>query len=380
MQPDAHFRPAPAAMRQGDVLTTRRLNRALLARQMLLRRRKLAASDTIEHLVGMQAQVPLAPYVGLWSRLHRFRPEELADLIETKAAVRASMMRATLHLMTTRDYLRLRPVLQSVLERSFLSGSPFARRLEGMDMDELLAAGRALLDEEPHTRVQLSRALRERWPDRDEASLAYACSYLMPLVQIPPRGVWGKSGRATWVMGESWLRRAFGTDRSPDAMVLRYLAAFGPASVGDVQSWSGLAAMREVLERLRPQLRTFRDEHGRELFDVPGSPLPDPGTPAPVRFLPEFDNATLGHADRSRIIPEEHRPRVVTSRDWRLVLVDGFVRAMWTTKREAGRTVLEVEPFERLSKTVKDEIVAEGTDLLRFVDEDGRDVIVGTHR
>jgi len=366
-------------MRQGDVLTTRRLNRALLARQMLLRRRKLAASDAIEHLVGMQAQVPLAPYVGLWSRLHRFRPEELAGLIETKAAVRASMMRATLHLMTTRDYLALRPVVQSVLERSFLSGH-FARQLEGMDMDELLAAGRASLDEEPHTRVQLSRALRERWPDRDEASLAYACSYLMPLVQIPPRGVWGKSGGATWVTGESWLGRAFGTDRSPDAMVLRYLAAFGPASVSDVQSWSGLAAMREVLERLRPRLRTFRDERGRELFDVPGAPLPDPSTPALVRFLPEFDNATLGHADRSRIIPEEHRPRVVTSRDWRLVLVDGFVCASWTTKREAGQTVLEVEPFERLSKTAKDELVAEGTELVRFVDEDGRVVIVGVHR
>jgi Winged helix DNA-binding domain len=367
-------------MKQGDLLTTGQLNRALLARQMLLRRRRLSASDAIEHLVGMQAQVPLAPYVGLWSRLHRFRPEELAELIETRAAVRASMMRATLHLMTTRDYLSLRPVLESVLERSFVSGSPFARRLEGMDMDELLAAGQALLDAEPHTRVQLSRALRERWPDRDEASLAYACSYLMPLVQIPPRGVWGKSGKASWVTAASWLGRALGTDRAPDAMVMRYLAAFGPSSPRDVQSWSGLAGVREVLERLRPQLRTFRDEHGRELFDVPGAPLPDQATPAPVRFLPEFDNATLGHADRTRIIPEEHRSRVVTSRDWRLVLVDGFVRALWTTTREAGRTVLEIEPFERLTKTAQAEVVAEGRKLLRFVDHDGRDVIVRTSR
>jgi hypothetical protein len=176
--------------------------------------------------------------------------------------------------------------------------------------------------------------------------------------------------------GESWLGQPFGADHSPDAMILRYLAAFGPSSVSDVQAWSGLAAMREVLERLRPQLRAFRDGRGRELFDVPSAPLPDPETPAPVRFLPEFDNATLGHADRSRIIPEEHRARVVTSRDWRLALVDGFVRAMWTIKRNGGRMTLEIESLERLPKTAQDELVAEGTKLLRFVDEDGRDVVL----
>jgi len=346
---------------------------------MLLDRRQKKVPAALEHLVGMQAQAPDAPYVGLWTRLEDFRPSDLAELIEAREAVRAPLMRATVHLVTAADCATLRPWVQPVQELTFAS-QPFARKLKGTDLTEVIAEGQALLEDNPMTRPELGKALAKRWPDRDPSSLAYAVTFLLPVVQVPPRGVWGKSGRATWVTAESWLGRAFGTDRSPDAMFLRYLATFGPASVGDVQSWSGLAAMREVLERLRPQLRTFRDERGRELFDVPGAPLPDPSTPALVRFLPEFDNATLGHADRSRIIPEEHRPRVVTSRDWRLVLVDGFVGASWTTKREAGRTVLEVEPFERLSKTAKDELVAEGTELVRFVDEDGRVVIVGVHR
>jgi len=319
----------------------------------------------------MQAQVPLAPYVGLWSRLHRFRPEELAGMIEDRTAVRGSLMRATLHLTTARDYVALRLVMQGVLERSF-GGSVFRKQLDGVDLDELRARGRALVGDEPRTRAELGPLLGEHYPGRDEDSLAYAVTYLDPIVQVPPRGVWGKTGPPRWTTVQAWTGRAL-DQPSIETVVLRYLAAFGPASTADVRAWSGLAGMKEVMDGLRPRLRILRDEGGRELFDVPGGPLPGADTPAPVRFLPEFDNTTLSHADRSRVLPGEHHPRVFASRDWRLVLVDGFARALWRTPRERGRIVLEIEPLERIAQADRAAVMEEGARLIAFVTDGSSD-------
>jgi Winged helix DNA-binding domain len=351
-----------------DVLGPRELNRATLERQMLLRRRELPALDAIEHLVGMQAQAPSPPYVGLWTRLEGFHPDELGRLITERRAVRIALMRNTVHLVSARDCLAFRPLMQPVLDRTLYSTRANRARLDGMDIEALVAAGRALLEEKPRTAKELGMLLQEQWPERDPTSLARAIRHLLPLVQVPPRGVWGRSGPAAHTTAESWLGRPLDPSPSIEDIVLRYLGAFGPATVKDVQTWSGLTRLGEVVERLRPRLRVFRDESGKELFDVPDAPMPDPDIPAAPRFLPEFDNLILSHADRTRFIADEYR-KALTS-NYGMVpaafLVDGFVRGTWKSERSRGRATQEIKPFEPLAREHRAALAEEGERLLRF--------------
>ena len=352
------------------VLGPRELNRATLERQMLLRRRKLSAVEAIEHLVGMQAQAPTPPYVGLWTRLEDFHPDDLARLILERRAIRIALMRNTVHLVSARDCLALRPLMQQVFDRTLYSTRANRAHLEGIDIEALVAAGRALLEERPRTAKELGELLQEQWPERDPTSLARAIRHLVPLVQVPPRGVWGKSGPAAHTTVEAWLGRPLDPAPSLKETLLRYLGAFGPATVKDMQTWSGLSRLGEVIERLRGRLRIFRDESGKELFDVPDAPVPDPDTPAPPRFLPEFDNLILSHADRTRVIAEEYR-KAIASKNGMVpasVLVDGFVRGTWKTERSRGKATLEIKPFEPLTRVDRDALVEEGERLIRFTD------------
>jgi hypothetical protein len=354
-----------------EVLTRRALNRALLARQMLLRREKISAVDAVERLAGMQSQAPNPPYVGLWTRLEGFRHEELSQAVRDRAVVRMALMRSTIHLATASDALELRPLVQPVLERGLRSA--YGKRLEGLDLAEVAAAGRTLVEEEPRTFAELGAALGERWPGRDPAALAQAVRTFVPLVQVPPRGLWGVSGQAAHTSAEAWLGRPLAAP-SAEEMVLRYLAAFGPATVKDAQVWSGISRLREVFAALRPRLCTFRDEDGNELFDLPCAPRPDPGTPAPARFLPEWDNVLLSHAVRTRILADEHRPRVFTVNGIILgtVLLDGFVAGTWKIVRGRGTAALHVEPFAPLSGPDRAAVEEEGAGLLAFAAADAR--------
>jgi hypothetical protein len=360
-----------------EVLSLRALNRALLSRQLLLERPALPPDDagarrasviqTIEHLVGLQAQAPFPPYYGLWSRLGGFRPDDLAPLITDRSVVRIALMRGTIHLVSARDCLPLRRMLQPVIERGMRNAH--GRQLAGVDAEELAAAGRILVDSEPLTFSQLGQALAKRWPDHPPAALAQGVRAFVPLVQVPPRAVWGRAGQSRHTSAERWLGRpAPPVEASADLarLVTRYLRAFGPATVRDVQAWSGLTGLKAVMERLRPSLVAFTDEQGAQLFDLPSAPRPGGDVPAPVRLVAEFDNLLLSHADRSRVVSGGDLTRfyAINGIFPGSVLIDGFVAGIWRLARNKNAATLTIELFRPIGD--RDSLLDEAGRMLAF--------------
>ena len=350
------------------VLSQRALNRATLARQMLLERRKATVAQAIEKLAGLQAQAPNPPYIGLWSRLEGFRREQLTEALKKRRVVRMSTMRATLHLMAASDALVWRPLLEPVHQRG-LAGE-HARALEGIDRAAVVKAGWALLREGPLTGSELGQALAARWKDHQPASLAALIRNSLPLVHLPPAGSWNSHQSAQLQPIGQWLgdSAADAAAATQDDLLLRYLGAFGPATLADVGAWSGLTGWKAVAERLRPRLRVFAGEQGQELFDLPRAPRPGPDAPAPPRLVAEWDNLLLSHADRSRVMSEAHRSRVFTVNGIvrGTVLLDGFVAGTWKIERAKNAATVVLEPFARWSKADRLGVQEEAMRLLAF--------------
>ncbi|GAA1016417.1 hypothetical protein Aple_020070 [Acrocarpospora pleiomorpha] len=352
------------------VLSSRALNRATLARQLLLDHADVPVLDAVAHLCGLQAQEPQEPFVGLWSRVRAFDPAVLSDLLIRRGVVRTHLMRRTVHLLTADDVLAWRARHDLMLRQRVLG--TYRRELAGVDLDELATAGRAVMaDAEPRSMTELARALAERWPAPGPRALGeMLIAALIPMAQLPPRGLWRTRAGVRNVPLSSWLGREIdppaptGSDPVGETLARRYLAAFGPAATADLRAWCGLAGLPAAVAAIREELITFRDEQGRELLDLPDAPRPDPDTPAPVRFLPAFDNALLGYHDRTRIIDTTHRGLSVAGA--RVVLIDGRVAATWTVN--AGTVI--VTPLRRLSQADRATVAEQGQALSSFLTDD----------
>jgi Winged helix DNA-binding domain len=365
--------------RELERLDLRALNRATLERQLLLVRTQLPAVAAIQRTIALNAQTPNSPYLSLWSRLVDFQVEQLTHAIESRRVVRSISLRATQHLTAAADYPWLRAVLAPLLRR--VQRNVFGRRLANVEVEELAEATRQLLAGQSLTRSELGRLLAERWPAAERSALAWSAQYLEPMLHPPPSGTWNVAPRSMpCVLASDWLPDEEPSDgsKSPgELLVRRYLAAYGPATVGDVRAWSGVSGLREVVDGMRTELREFADQDGRTLIDLPDLPRPDGHVPAPVRFLPEFDNLLLAYANRRRVMSDDI-PRAVCVGDAvaATVLVDGTVAATWSTAQRDGKTVLNVRPFSRWSRHDRMEVIDEGTKLLEFVAADALDAVV----
>jgi hypothetical protein len=355
------MRNDPGAM--AETLTLRQLNRATLARQLLLERHEAGVEEAVERLGGLQAQETKPPFIGLWTRLRDFRRERLHQALNERSVVRGTMMRATLHLTSAADYAGLRATLQPALSAAMASA--LRGRDAGLDLDALLPVARKLVQERPRTFGELRALLQERFPAVNHRALGYAVRMNLPLLMVPSDDRWSFPSDARFAPAPDLA----GAD--PAALVRRHLGAFGPASAADVQAWSGLGGLADVLADMRDELVEF--QHGRRtLYDLPDAPRPDEDAPAPPRLLPEFDSLMLAHKDRTRVITDAQRRSLATKnlRVKATFLIDGFAAGSWSMARKRDTATLTIVPFERLPRALADELVAEGEALLRFVEDD----------
>lgn len=351
-----------------EALSLEALNRALLARQHLLVRAPASVPGVVEHLVGLQAQEPKDPYVALWSRVRGFRVVHLDRLIKTRQLVRLTLMRGTIHLVTVRDAFALRRVIQPVLDRMLLARR---RGYTGVDLDTVAEEGHAILARQPQTYAELGKRLGEKWPDNDPEALSRVVQVRVPLVQVPPRGLWSTSGAARHAPLDTWIRTNRRSVLDLEHFVLRYLAAFGPASVRDAQAWCGLSRLAAVFDRLGNRLDRFSGPDGTILYDVPSAPRPGPDVAAPPRFLPYFENLILGLHDRSRILGPLV-PRFPSNTFVRFVSLDGMLGATWKLRRSKDQVTLVVEPFVPVSSADRTAIQEEGARLLDSFEADSK--------
>ncbi len=355
-------------------LSLRALNRTLLVRQMLAERARITPFELIRHVVAVQGQEPNWPYVGLWSRLADFAPADLEHLLRERKVVRSTMIRRTVHLADAQDFRWLRPTVGPIV-RSALRAAYYRDEIDGLELDELERAGRALLAGKTMSRGDLGKLLAERFPGRLPRRLAETVEVLVPMAHGPETGEWGRWRNRYVTMGpaEEWIGAPLHPEPDPRRLILRYLAAYGPATVADMQAWAGVTRLAEVIDGMRAELRVFTDDRHAVLFDLPDAPLADPDLPAPVRFLPAFDNALLGHKDRRRMISDADRARTAkeASAGVPMYLVDGFVHGRWAL----DGTGVRISPWHPLDAADEAAVRAEADALLEFVAPGGRVVI-----
>lgn len=354
-----------------EVLSLRQINRATLARQMLLERSGVGAASAISQLVSLQAQIPKPPFIGLWTRLEAFEKDQLLAALRDRSVVRApAMMRHTVHVMASEDFLRFRTTIQPALTRGFTSIT--RNRIEGIDMDALLAEMRKKLADGVITTGEMLELAEQFEPEGDHSALRYGLRTFIPLVNIPDDSAWGFGRTVSFADPTEFLGEAPDPAEHVRELIKRYLAAFGPASPADAQAWSGLAGLKPTFESMRSELLSFKTEESKEIFDLPDAPRPASDIPAPVRFLPDYDNLVVSHADRRRVMSEEHRPRVSlkAARVRATFTLDGFVAGTWRVEKKGKRSTLVVEPFAKLAKRDRKLLEDEGERLLAFIAED----------